>query len=94
MSHTAAQSAPAPHGPAEPSFLLYEEHSVYRRDLIGRARSMAEALTLALAASRRNRQPVSVRRRDAGSITSVYVASYLSGKRIYPEAADAAGAVL
>jgi len=72
-------SVPAVH------FLLYEEYSVYRREFLGRAETVAEAQAQALVYSRRGRQSVVVRRKDAGNITSAFVLAYRAGRRVYPE---------
>lgn len=61
-------------------FLIYEEHSVYRREFLGRVSSSADAHTQALAYSRRTRLPISVRRTCEGFGPSTIVSSYLGGK--------------
>ena len=105
MSDTAAQHAPEPQGPAknphdhaqesspgEVHFLLYEEHSVYRREFVGRAETVAEAQSQAQVHSRRARQPVIVRRKESAGLPSVFVSAYRAGRRIYPEAPGMTGA--
>ena len=104
MSDTAAQNAPEPQGPAknphdhtqesppgEVHFLLYEEHSVYRPEFVGRAGTVAEAQARAQVHSRRAQQPVIVRRKEAGSLKSVFVSAYRAGRRIYPDASGMTG---
>lgn len=76
-----AQAASAP----ETHFLLYEEYSVYRREFLGRAGSVAEAQAQALVYSRRSRQAVIVRRKETGSLTSAFVSAYRAGRRVYPD---------
>lgn len=64
----------------EADFLIYEEHSIYRRELLGRASSAEDARVKAEGFSRRNRRLVSVRRRAAGAATSTVFSAFLSGK--------------
>jgi hypothetical protein len=81
-----AQDAPAPaESVPAADFLLYEEYSVYRREFLGRAGSAAEAQAHALVHSRRSRQAVIVRRKEAGSLTSSFVSAYRGGRRVYPQ---------
>jgi hypothetical protein len=81
-----AQDAPAPAASVPAAdFLLYEEYSVYRREFLGRAGSAAEAQAQALFHSRRSRQAVIVRRKEAGSLTSAFVSAYRAGRRVYPQ---------
>ena len=81
-----AQDAPSPTTSAPAAdFLLYEEYSVYRREFLGRAGSAAEAQAQALFHSRRSRQAVIVRRKEAGGLTSAFVSAYRAGRRVYPQ---------
>jgi hypothetical protein len=69
-------------------FLIYEEHSVYRREFLERVSSAADAHTRALAYSRRTRLPVSVRTTRQGLDPSMIVSSYLGGKCLPHAPAD------
>jgi hypothetical protein len=71
-------SPPAP----DIDFLIYEEHSPYRREFLGRAASAREAAADAAGFSRRTGLAVSVRQRRAGSGASTMVETYRFGKRI------------
>jgi len=82
--HAQDAHAPAASVPAA-DFLLYAEYSVYRREFLGRAGSAAEAQAQALFHSRRSRQAVIVRRREAGGLTSAFVSAYRAGRRVYPQ---------
>jgi hypothetical protein len=69
-------------------FLIYEEHSIYRRELLGRASSAEAACAQAEGYSRRNRRLISVRQRDAGSTVSTVFSAFLAGKMVNRESCE------
>jgi hypothetical protein len=82
-------SLPAP----DIDFLIYEEHSPYRREFLGRASSARKAAADAAGFSLRTGLAVSVRQRRAGSGSSTMVETYRAGKRIFGDGAATEGSL-
>lgn len=72
-------------------FLIYEEHSPYRRELLCRGNSAADAQTQAVLHSRRTSRTVTVRRKDAGAPADTVISSFRAGKCVFRAEAPAAG---
>lgn len=62
-------------------YLIYEEHSVYRRELVGRGMSAAEAESAALLFSRRSSHVVTVWEKHQGKQGNQALSSYRAGRR-------------
>lgn len=74
-------------------FLIYEEHSIYRREFLSRADTAADANARAARLSRRSALPISVRHRQSSASPATFVAFYRSGRCVVLHAAakDQAG---
>lgn len=65
-------------------YLIYEEHSVYRRELLDRRTSSVEAESAAALLSRRSAYVVTVWEKPQAMQSNQLVSSYRAGRRTSP----------